>query len=159
MSIILPIAQRGEDILKLIAAPVAETEFSSTWLSELAKALQATMLQRNGVGIAAPQVYISKRVIIVASRANLRYPDAPEMEAITMVNPEIIEQSSQTVLGEEGCLSVPNERGQVARAEQVTVQFFTLAGEKVIQKFDGFPARIVQHEIDHLNGILFVERI
>ncbi|MCU4419213.1 peptide deformylase [Acinetobacter bereziniae] len=159
MSIILPIAQRGEDILKLIAAPVADTEFSSTWLEELAKALKTTMLERNGVGIAAPQVYISKRVIIVASRSNPRYPDAPEMDAITMVNPEIIEQSVQTVLGEEGCLSVPDERGQVARAEQITVQFFSLNGKKVIQTFHGFPARIVQHEIDHLNGVLFVERI
>lgn len=159
MSTILPIAQRGEDILKLIAAPVADTEFSSTWLEELANALKTTMLERNGVGIAAPQVYISKRVIIVASRPNPRYPDAPEMEAITMVNPEIIEQSVQTVLGEEGCLSVPDERGQVARAEQITVQFFSLNGQKVIQTFHGFPARIVQHEIDHLNGVLFVERI
>lgn len=159
MSIILPIAQRGEDILKLIAAPVADTEFSSTWLEELTKALKTTMLERNGVGIAAPQVYISKRVIIVASRPNPRYPDAPEMDAITMVNPEIIEQSVQTVLGEEGCLSVPDERGQVARAEQITVQFFSLNGQKVIQTFHGFPARIVQHEIDHLNGVLFVERI
>ena len=76
-----------------------------------------------------------------------------------MINPEILEQSEQTILGEEGCLSVPNERGQVARAEAVTVQFFTLTGEKIIQQFHGFPARIVQHEIDHLNGILFVERL
>lgn len=159
MSTILPIAQRGEDVLKLIAAPVADAEFSSTWLEELAKALKTTMLERNGVGIAAPQVYISKRVIIVASRPNPRYPDAPEMDAITMVNPEIIEQSIQTVLGEEGCLSVPNQRGQVARAEQITVQFLSLKGEKIIQTFHGFPARIVQHEIDHLNGVLFVERI
>ncbi|RAV24423.1 peptide deformylase, partial [Staphylococcus warneri] len=82
MSIILPLAQRGEDILKLIAAPVADTEFSSTWWEELAKALKTPLLERNGVGIAAPQVYISKRVIIVASRSNPRYPDAPEMDAI-----------------------------------------------------------------------------
>jgi len=119
MSAVLPVAQRGEDVLKLIVAPVAEAEFSSTWLNELSKALQATMLERNGVGIAAPQVYVSKRVIIIASRANPRYPDAPEMDAITMINPEILEQSEQTILGEEGCLSVPNERGQVARAGAV----------------------------------------
>ena len=92
MSAMLPVAQRGEDVLKLIAVPVAEAEFSSTWLNELSKALQTTMLERNGVGIAAPQVYVSKRVIIVASRANPRYPDAPEMDAITMINPEILEK-------------------------------------------------------------------
>jgi len=159
MTTILPVAQRGEAILNLIAAPVADTEFSSNWLQELSNAMQATMLDRNGVGIAAPQVYISKRVIIVASRANPRYPDAPEMDAIVMVNPEIIQKSTQVVLGEEGCLSVPNERGQVERAEQITVEYFTLNGTKIRQEFSGFPARIVQHEVDHLDGILFVERI
>ena len=159
MSVILPVAQRGEDILRLKAACVADAEFNSDWLMQLASAMIATMLERSGVGIAAPQVYISKRVIIVASRPNLRYPDAPEMDAVVMVNPEILEFSQATTLGEEGCLSVPNERGQVARAEAVTVQFFTLTGEKIIQQFHGFPARIVQHEIDHLNGILFVERL
>ncbi len=159
ISPVLPVAQRGEDILKLIAAPVAESEFSSVWLFALSQAMQATMQERNGVGIAAPQVYISKRIIIVASRPNPRYPDAPEMQAICMINPEIIEQSEAYELGEEGCLSVPNERGQVARAHQITVQYFSLNGEKIIQEFTGFPARIVQHEIDHLNGILFVERL
>ena len=159
MSAILPVAQRGDVILTLKAASVAESEFNSTWLNELAAAMQATMLERNGVGIAAPQVYVSKRVIIVASRPNPRYPDAPEMDAVVMVNPEILEQSEVTVLGEEGCLSVPNERGQVTRAETIKVQYFTLQGELVETVFQGFPARIVQHEIDHLNGILFVDRL
>ncbi|MCY1160540.1 Peptide deformylase [compost metagenome] len=159
MSVILPVAQRGDVILTLKAASVVESEFNSAWLNELAAAMQATMLERNGVGIAAPQVYVSKRVIIVASRPNLRYPDAPEMDAVVMVNPEILEQSEVTVLGEEGCLSVPNERGQVTRAETIKVQYFTLQGELVETVFQGFPARIVQHEIDHLNGILFVDRL
>ena len=159
MSTILPVAQRGETILKLIAIPVAESEFSSPWLIELSKAMHSTMLDRNGVGIAAPQVYISKRVIIVASRPNPRYPDAPEMDPITMVNPEIIKRSVQTVVGEEGCLSVPAERGEVERAEQITVKYKTLNGEETLQKFHGFPARIIQHEVDHLDGVLFVERM
>ena len=159
MSVILPVAQRGEDILRLKAARVADTEFNSDWLMQLASAMIATMLERSGVGIAAPQVYISKRVIIVASRANLRYPDAPEMDAVVMVNPEILEQSDVTVLGEEGCLSVPNERGQVQRAQSIKVLYHTLTGEVMESTFEGFPARIVQHEIDHLNGILFVDRL
>lgn len=159
MSAILPVAQRGDVILTLKAASVAESEFNSTWLNELAAAMQATMLERNGVGIAAPQVYVSKRVIIVASRSNPRYPDAPEMDAVVMVNPEILEQSDVTVLGEEGCLSVPNERGQVQRAQSIKVLYHTLTGEVMESTFEGFPARIVQHEIDHLNGILFVDRL
>jgi peptide deformylase len=159
MTIILPVAQRGEDILKLKAAPVATSEFNSEWLQQLASAMHATMSERAGVGIAAPQVYVSKRVIIVASRTNPRYPDAPEMDAVVMVNPEILVFSEETCVGEEGCLSVPNERGQVERAQSVKVRYQTLQGDVVDVSYEGFPARIVQHEVDHLDGILFVERI
>ena len=159
MSVVLAVAQRGAGILTLEAATVANSEFNSDWLTALASAMQATMLARNGVGIAAPQVYVSRRVIIVASRANLRYPDAPDMPAVVMVNPEILEKSDNTILGEEGCLSVPDERGIVARAEMVKVRYFTLEGEQIETVFHGFPARIVQHEIDHLDGVLFVERL
>ena len=159
MSVILPVAQRGEEVLKIKAATVANGEFNSEWLLQLASAMHATMLERNGVGIAAPQVYISKRLIIVASRPNPRYPDAPEMDAVVMVNPEILAFSQATTLGEEGCLSVPNERGQVQRAQSIKVLYHTLTGEVMESTFEGFPARIVQHEIDHLNGILFVDRL
>ncbi len=159
MSVILPVAQRGDAVLSLHAAPVAEAEFGSAWLQQLAAALHATMLERNGVGIAAPQVYVSKRVIIVASRPNPRYPDAPEMDAVVMVNPEILSFSEATLLGEEGCLSVPNQRGEVVRAEQIRVRYQTLSGEVIETAFSGFPARIVQHEVDHLNGVLFVDRL
>jgi len=159
MSTILPVAQRGETILNLTAATVAKSELNSDWLNQLAEAMHTTMMQRNGVGIAAPQVYVSKRVIIVASRPNLRYPDAPEMDAVVMVNPEILEKSDVTVLGEEGCLSVPDERGQVARAETIKVRYLTLQGQKIEMIYTGFPARIVQHEVDHLDGVLFTQRI
>ena len=159
MSVILPVAQRCESVLELQAAPVAASEFNSEWLMQLASAMHRTMLERNGVGIAAPQVYISKRVIIVASRSNPRYPDAPEMDAVVMVNPDILEFSQSTCLGEEGCLSVPDERGQVERAQAIKVRYYTLQGEVVETAFEGFPARIVQHEVDHLDGILFVERL
>ncbi len=159
MSVILPVAQRGEGVLELQAAPVAASEFNSEWLMQLASAMHRTMLDRNGVGIAAPQVYISKRVIIVASRSNPRYPDAPEMDAVVMVNPEILEFSQSTCLGEEGCLSVPDERGQVERAQAIKLRYYTLQGEVIETIYEGFPARIVQHEVDHLNGILFVERV
>lgn len=158
MSTILAVAQRGESILTLKAAEVTRTELNSPWLKELAAAMYATMLERNGVGIAAPQVYVSKRVIIVASRPNLRYPDAPEMDALVMINPEILEKSELTILGEEGCLSVPNQRGQVARAETIKLRYFTLDGAVVEMTLSGFPARIVQHEVDHLDGVLFIDR-
>lgn len=156
---ILSVAQRGEAILQLKAAPVSAAEFNSPWLQQFSLAMYATMTARNGVGIAAPQVFLSKRIIIVGSRPNARYPDAPEMDAVLMINPEIIEQSSEMSLGEEGCLSVPNARGQVRRAAWVKLRYYTMLGEYVEAEYHGFPARIVQHEIDHLDGVLFVDRI
>lgn len=154
--VVLPIAQDGEGILKLIAAKVSAKEFDSLWLRQLVQAMQMTMRYHHGVGIAAPQVYVSKRIIIVASRPNPRYPNAPEMSEIVMVNPEIITKSKESILGEEGCLSVVGTRGNVLRADKLVVEYYTVKGERRQQDFTGFPARIIQHEIDHLNGILFV---
>lgn len=156
---ILNVAQRGEKILEIVAMPVTDQELNSAWLSELTHAMHLTMIERQGVGIAAPQVYVSKRIIIVASRPNNRYPDAPEMQPIVMINPQIIQHSEQLVLGEEGCLSVPNQRGQIERSEHIQVRYLTLTGDEILSTFSGFPARIVQHEIDHLDGILFVDRL
>lgn len=156
---ILAVAQRGEPILTLTASPVIASEFNTTWLYNLIDAMQNTMQERQGVGIAAPQVYISKRIIIVASRPNLRYPDAPDMPAVAMMNPEIIQASADTLLGEEGCLSVPDQRGTVPRAAHIQVHYYDVTGQPHTQDFAGFPARIVQHEIDHLNGVLFVDRL
>lgn len=159
MTSILPVAQQGEAILNLIAQPVSAQEFSTAWLDILCKSLYATLMQRHGVGIAAPQVYVSKRVIIVASKPNIRYPDAPELSPIVMINPEILSQSEEKLWGEEGCLSVPDQRGQVARAAQIHVRYYSVDGQCSEVTLSGFPARIVQHEIDHLNGILFVDRL
>ena len=156
---ILAVAQQGEPILKIVASRLTSEELQSEWLKQLTLAMFETMNARNGVGIAAPQVYVSKRVIIVASRPNLRYPDAPIMDAVVMVNPEILSFSEESILGEEGCLSVPDQRGQVARATQIIVCYDNLEGEQVEREFSGFLARIVQHEVDHLNGVLFNERL
>lgn len=159
MLTLLTVAQQGEQILSLVAAPISKDEFNSEWLRQLFSAMLNTMQQHHGVGIAAPQVYISKRAIIVASKANPRYPHAPDMPPIFMLNPELLACSEDYCLGEEGCLSVPEQRGQVARAERIRVQWQTLEGEHVQAEFSGFVARIVQHEVDHLNGVLFTERL
>ena len=153
------VAQRGEDVLRLIAQPILQAEFATQGLNQLVSNMHDTVNERLGVGIAAPQIYVSKRVIIVASRPNLRYPGAPEMDAIVMINPDILEAGGENIWGEEGCLSVPDQRGLVLRSEAVYVRYQILTGEWVEQYFQGFPARIIQHEIDHLNGILFVDRL
>jgi peptide deformylase len=156
MSTILPIAERGAAILQQRAEPV--TDVHDPALQTLMDDMHATMLAANGVGIAAPQVFAPLRVIIVASRPNPRYPDAPLMEALVMVNPEIAWQSAEQDWAEEGCLSVPNQRSQVLRAERLRVRYVNRKGECVTAEFAGFPARIIQHECDHLDGILFPDR-
>lgn len=153
---ILSIAQQGEPVLAQLAQAVSNP--LEPEVQTLIRNMHATMLAANGVGIAAPQVFQSLRIIIVASRPNPRYPDAPLMEPIAMINPEIIWQSTETCLGEEGCLSVENTRAQVARAEHLKMRYLNQQGEQIEAEYSGFVARIIQHEVDHLNGVLFVER-
>jgi peptide deformylase len=152
----LAIAQRGEPVLAQIAQAVRDPLHKD--IQNLIRDMHATLLAANGVGIAAPQVFQSLRIIIVASRPNPRYPDAPLMEPIAMINPEIIWQGEETCLGEEGCLSVRETRAQVSRAERLKVRYLNQLGSSVEAEYSGFVARIIQHEVDHLNGILFVER-
>jgi peptide deformylase len=121
--------------------------------------LIATADAANGVGIAAPQVAASMRLFIVASRPSPRYPHAPTMEPTAMINPQIIDRSGELVSGWEGCLSVPGVRGLVMRDRSIEVTYFTQHGELVQQELTGFVARIFQHELDHLDGILFPDRV
>lgn len=153
----LPIATRGEPILQQQAQAV--TDIHAPSIQNLIDAMHITMLAANGVGIAAPQVFASLRIIIVASRPNPRYPDAPLMEPVTMLNPEILWLSEETCMGEEGCLSVPELRAPVTRAVHLRIRYQTRRGETVETEHEGFVARIIQHECDHLDGILFPERI
>jgi peptide deformylase len=156
-ALILPIATRGEPILKQRAQVVADIHAPA--IQELIDAMHATMLAANGIGIAAPQVFASLRIIIVASRPNPRYPDAPVMEPVAMLNPQILWLSEDTCTSEEGCLSVPELRAPVTRASRLQVRYQTRDGISVESEYEGFIARIIQHECDHLDGILFPERI
>jgi peptide deformylase len=113
----------------------------------------------NGVGISAPQVYESIRLFIVASHPNPRYPNAPVMEPTPMINPVIVSHSKKKVKDWEGCLSVPGIRGLIPRYAEITVEYFDRTGNKYKKTFENFIARIVQHENDHLNGIVFLDRV
>jgi peptide deformylase len=121
--------------------------------------LIATAHAANGVGIAAPQIASSLRLFIVASRPSPRYPSAPKMEPTAMINPQIVDRSGDLVSGWEGCLSVPGVRGLVLRDREIEVKYLTKYGELVQQELSGFVARIFQHELDHLDGILFPDRV
>ena len=151
------ILKMGDSRLLRIAQPV--TAFDSDELHLLITDLLDTMHAADGAGLAAPQIGVDLQLVIFGSDArNPRYPDAPLMKPIAMINPEIIWYSNETCLGEEGCLSVKDTRAQVERAERLTVRYLSQQGEAVEAEYSGFVARIIQHEVDHLNGILFVWR-
>ena len=151
------IAQLGHPVLRQNAAPVLR--LPDPELGPLAEDLLATLVEAGGVGIAAPQVYLSQRIIVIASRPNPRYPQAPEMAPLVMVNPVLLEGSAAIEKGWEGCLSVPSIRGLVPRHTRVAVKYQTIEGAEVHLELGGFPARIFQHELDHLDGLVFLDRV
>jgi peptide deformylase len=128
-------------------------------IQKLIDDLMTTMMATNGVGIAAPQVASLDRLFIVASRPNPRYPNAPLMEPIAMINPSIVDHSPETVKGWEGCLSVPGIRGLVPRYQNITVEYTDRNSDLTKVKLVDFVARIFQHEYDHLDGIVFLDRV
>ncbi len=151
------ILQIGEPILRKIAEEVKEIK--SPEIQNLIDELLDLTIQSHGVGIAAPQIGVSKRVIVVASHPNIRYPDAPFMSPIAMINPVIIHHSQEMVTREEGCLSIKQTRGEVARYRDIKLEYFGRDGQLHRKQYNNFIARIVQHELDHLNGILFVDHL
>ncbi len=126
-------------------------------LRRLAADMHETMLAAPGVGLAAPQVGITRRLIVVHVPENYDEEGTPET-TLTLVNPEIV-KSQGRVVGQEGCLSIPGWVGDVPRYEAITVKGTDLNNRDVRLKLRGYAARVVQHEIDHLDGILFTDRI
>ena len=151
------IAQLGNPVLRSIALPVEDIE--SDRIQKIIDDLMATVAPANGVGIAAPQIAESYRLFIVASRPSLRYPHAPEMEPTAMINPRIIARSEEMVKDWEGCLSVPGIRGLVPRHRSIEIEYSDRQGKLQRQELTDFVARIFQHEYDHLDGIVFVDRV
>lgn len=157
MSKSLSIVKLGNPILRQSSSIV--TDVKDEDITKLIDDLMKTLVETNGVGIAAPQVAANYRLFIVASRPNPRYPNAPFMEPIVMINPKIIEHSTETVKGWEGCLSVPGIRGLVPRYQFITVEYTDVNGDLKNVKLEDFVARIFQHEHDHLDGIVFLDRV
>ncbi|MBK1989483.1 peptide deformylase [Sphaerospermopsis aphanizomenoides BCCUSP55] len=153
----VPIIQLGNPTLRQKAAWVENIH--DEHIQKLIDDLILTVSQANGVGIAAPQVAESLRLFIVASRPNARYPDAPEMQPTAMINPKIISHSTEIVKGWEGCLSVPGIRGLVPRHQRIEVEYTDRNGNIQKQELTDFVARIFQHEYDHLEGKVFLDRV
>lgn len=155
----MKIAQVGEDILKTPARQVALSEFGQVALTSFIDEMLATMLAADGIGIAAPQVFDPRAIMIIASRANARYPDAPDMQPTVLINPVIKNTSKNKVWEWEGCLSVPGLRGRIQRADEVEVEYQDIEGQRQNAIFSGFVARIFLHEYDHLIGKTWLDHI
>ncbi len=153
----MDIAQLGNPILRNQAKPIDSVATEA--ITQLAKDLIATAEANNGVGIAAPQVSESCRLFILASRPSIRYPHAPKMKPTAVINPVILSRSTEMVKDWEGCLSVPGLRGLIPRHQEIEVEYTTLEGDRLRQTLTDFVARIFQHELDHLNGLLFIDRL
>lgn len=151
------IAQIGEPILSNQAKPVGK--ILDHTIIELVDCLVNTAIANQGVGIAAPQISQSYRLFIVASHPSDRYPHAPNMPPTAMINPRILSHGQEVIKDWEGCLSVPNIRGLVPRYQSIEVEYTTKQGEIKQEILTDFVARIFQHELDHLDGILFVDRV
>jgi len=153
----LEVLQLGNPKLRQTARWVEDPTHSE--IQALIDDLIGTMEQSSGVGIAAPQVGVDLRVVIIASRPTLRYPHAPQMDPIALVNPQIIDMGITRVKDWEGCLSIPGMRGLVPRATTISVDYQDRNGQCQQQTFQDFVARIIQHECDHLQGDVFIDRV
>lgn len=154
----LKIARLGVPLLRQRAEPVLEKELAAPAMQQFLDDLIATMLEDDGVGLAAPQVYVGKR-IFVYQLLNERGTSAQGGEVRVLINPVLSNYSRETETDWEGCLSVPELRGLVERPLAVQVNALDRQGKKLSFKASGFHARVVQHEYDHLDGKVFLDRM
>jgi len=151
------VLKMGDPRLLQVADPVVE--FGTDELKALIADMFDTMDGYDGAGLAAPQIGVPKRVVIFGIEQNPRYPDAERVPATVLINPEIIVDSPIKESGWEGCLSVPGMRGRVERYANIRYRGYDLKGDPVDREARDFHARVVQHECDHLDGILYPFRI
>lgn len=142
---VLQIREVGDPVLRTETKEVEEVTDKTR---ELLDNMQETMYDANGVGLAAPQIGISKAITVI---------DVGN-ELLELINPEIIEKSDKTYVDEEGCLSIPGQTGKVERAYKITVKALDRTGKEFELEAEGLSARAIQHELDHLSGVLFIDK-
>ena len=151
------VLRMGDPRLLEIARPL--TEFDTPELHSLLADMQETMAALDGAGLAAPQIGVGLQVVIFGVDRNPRYPDAEPVPRTVLINPELTPLSDEMEEGWEGCLSVPGMRGLVPRYKHLRYRGFDQKGDPIDRSVSGFHARVVQHECDHLAGILYPMRI
>jgi len=138
---------RENPVLRKKSEPVREITKKT---AKLIRDMEETMILFKGVGLAAPQIGVNERIILITIDGK---------KILAMINPDITDVSEDTAVAEEGCLSLPGEWGKIRRPKEVTVEFMTPKGNKTVMKFKDFEAREIQHEVDHLDGILFTDYV
>ena len=151
------ILKMGDPRLLRVAEPVRE--FGTPEMDTLIADMFDTMHHANGAGLAAPQIGVNLQLVIYGFKNNERYPDAPPVPETVLINPVLTPLSSEKEEAFEGCLSVPGLRGSVPRFTRLHYEGLDQHGKKISRDADGFHARVVQHEVDHLLGILYPMRI
>ena len=151
------ILRMGDPRLLVPAEPVAA--FDTPELHALIADMLDTMAEAGGVGLAAPQIGVGLQVVIFGFERSVRYPDAPAVPMTILINPCIVPLGSDEALAWEGCLSVPGLRGEVPRPERIRYSGYDPLGNRIEREVDGFHARVVQHECDRLNGVLYPMRV
>lgn len=151
------VLRMGNACLSQPAAPVSD--FAAASLRVLLQDMRDTMQALNGAGLAAPQIGVGLRVVIFGAASNSRYPEAGSVPETVLINPCITPLGDATSEDWEGCLSVPGLRGRVARHDHIRYQGYDEHGALIDRTVSGFHARVVQHECDHLDGILYPQRI
>jgi peptide deformylase len=157
MTGVCEIAQLGAKVLRQKAETVVDVY--DVEIRQIIEAMLSTLAATQGVGIAAPQISESKRIIIIASRPTPRYPSAPLMEPIVMINPDFQPLSEAQEQGWEGCLSIPGIRALVPRYREIMIRYTDQQGGLIESKLTGFVARVFQHETDHLEGVTYLDRV
>jgi peptide deformylase len=150
------VLKMGDPLLKAVAAPVLRFDGE---LRALVSDMDDTMRALTGAGIAAPQIGVSLRVVIFELKENPRYPHVSPVPYTVLVNPVLTPLGEEQDEGWEGCLSVPGMRGLVPRYRSLRYQGFDIEGVPLDRTVEGFHARVVQHEVDHLDGILYPQRV
>ena len=154
---IRPVIRMGDPVLNRVAQPVEDIRDSR--IEALINDMLDTMRAEDGAGLAAPQIGVSLRVVVFGFDHNPRYTDVPPVPRSILINPEITPLSAKMEDGWEGCLSVPGLRGVVPRYRRIEYRGFNADGDTVVVEAEGFHARVVQHECDHLDGILYPQRM
>jgi peptide deformylase len=156
---ILKVARMGHPVLRARAAEVTAAELASGEIATLARDMELTMAEYDGVGLAAPQVHVSKRLALVEVPADARGTGNAAFPRTALVNPVVTPLTREEMQTWEGCLSIPELIGLVPRPRRVSVEWTGLDGERRSAELEGFPAAVVQHEVDHLDGVLYVDRM